>query len=69
MYKELAKFFAGVMTWETIGHIFFGFSGILPITILGITITPELNTIQIIIYALVSVLLIYSAWFKNRVSK
>lgn len=65
MYKEFAKFFAGVTAWEAIGHIFFGLSGILPITILGITLTPELNTFQIIVPALVSMVLIYFAWFKK----
>lgn len=65
MRKEIAKFFAGVMAWEAIGHIVFGLSGILPITLLGITITPKLNTIQIIIPALLSVLLAYFGWFKK----
>ena len=65
MYKELAKFFAGLTAWESIVHASFGLSGILPITLFGITITPELNTVQIIVPALVSAYLVYFGWFKN----
>jgi len=66
MFKELAKFFAGVTAWEAIAHALLGVSGVLPITLWGITITPKLNTIQIIIPALVSAILIYYGWFKNH---
>lgn len=42
------------MAWEAIGHIVLAVSGLLPVTILGITITPTLNTIPIIISTLLS---------------
>ncbi len=65
MYKELAKFFAGLTAWEAIVHASFGLSGVLPITLFGITITPVLNTVQTIIPALLSAFLIYYGWFKK----
>lgn len=65
MCKELAKFFAGLTAWESIVHASFALSGILPITLFGITITPELNTLQIIVPALVSAYLVYFGWFKK----
>lgn len=65
MNKELAKFFAGLTAWESIVHASFGLSGILPITLFGITINPGLNTIQIIVPALVSIYLIYFGWIKK----
>lgn len=63
--KELAKFFAGVTAWEAIVHAKFGLSGILPITLFGITITPGLNTIQTVVPALVSASLVYFGWFRK----
>ena len=65
MYKELAKFFAGLTAWEAIVHASLGLSGVLPITLFSITVTPGLNTIQIIIPALVSAFLVYFGWFKK----
>jgi len=62
MVKELCKFFAGVTAWEAIVHASLGLSGVLPISLFGITITPFLNTIQIIVPALISCLLIYLGW-------
>jgi hypothetical protein len=66
MFKELAKFFSGVIAWEAIAHILLGVSEVLAITLWGITITPKFNTIQIIIPALVSAILTYYGWFKNH---
>jgi len=65
MIKELAKFFAGLTAWEAIVHASFGLSGILPITLFGITLNPGLNTVQIIVPALMSIYLIYFGWFKK----
>lgn len=65
MNRELAKFFAGVTAWEAIVHAAFGLSGILPISLFGIVITPGLNTIQTIVPALVSAYLVYFGWFRK----
>ena len=62
MVKELCKFFVGVTAWEAVVHASLGLSGVLPISLFGITITPFLNTIQIIVPALISCLLIYLGW-------
>lgn len=65
MYKELAKFFAGVTAWESIVHASFALSGILPFKLFGIPITRRLNRVQIILPALTSACLIYVGWFKE----
>lgn len=62
MFKELCKFFAGVTAWEAVVHASLGLSGVLPINLFGIQITPFLNTIQIIGPALMTCLLIYLGW-------
>lgn len=64
-WKEVAKFFSGLTAWEAIVHASLGLSGLLPITLFGITITPTINTIQIIIPATASVVLGYYAWIKK----
>ncbi|MCC7302814.1 MAG: hypothetical protein IT233_09240 [Bacteroidia bacterium] len=66
MKKEIAKFLCGLTAWESIVHLSFGLSGNLPFTIFGITLTPAINTMQIIIPAIISFLLGYYAWRKNR---
>lgn len=65
--KELAKFGSGVAAWEAVVHIAFAFNG-LPIEILGITITPTINTVQIIVPAIVGILLAYYGWRKPTVT-
>lgn len=69
MLKELFKFFAGVTAWEAVVHASLGLSGALPIKLFGITITPFLNTVQIIVPALMSCLLIYLGWLRKPVPK
>lgn len=64
-WKEIAKFTAGLTAWEAVVHASLGLSGVLPITLFGITITPTINTIQIIIPAIVSIMLAYYAWIKK----
>lgn len=66
MKKEVAKFFCGLTAWEAVVHLSLGLSGNLPLAIFGITITPTINTVQIIIPAVISVLLGYYAWGKSR---
>lgn len=65
MYKELAKFCAGVTAWESIVHASFALSGILPFKLFGIPITRKLNRVQIILPALTSACLIYVGWFRK----
>ncbi|MDD5503565.1 MAG: hypothetical protein PHH26_08940 [Candidatus Thermoplasmatota archaeon] len=64
-WKEVAKFASGVTAWETIVHVSLGLSGILPIALFGITITPTINAIQTIAPGLVSVALAYYGWKKK----
>ena len=64
-FKEVAKFAAGVTAWESLVHLSLQFAGVLPITLFGITITPEVNTIQIVLPAVVSMILAYYAWIKK----
>ncbi|MFH0949134.1 MAG: hypothetical protein V1802_01455 [Candidatus Aenigmatarchaeota archaeon] len=64
-WKEVAKFASGLTAWEAIAHASLGLNGVLPLTLFGITITPTINTVQIIIPAVVSITLAYYAWFKK----
>ena len=64
-WKEVAKFGSGVTAWETIVHASLGVSGALPITLFGITITPTINTVQIMVPAISSIVLAYYAWIKK----
>ena len=64
-FKEVAKFFSGVTAWEAIAHAFLALSDVLPITIFGFTLTPAINTVQIIVPAVVSLTLAYYAWFRR----
>ncbi|HAU99092.1 MAG: hypothetical protein UX85_C0009G0018 [Candidatus Beckwithbacteria bacterium GW2011_GWB1_47_15] len=63
--KEIAKFFSGLTAWEAVVHLALGLSGVLPLTLFGFTLTPTINTVQIIIPATVSILLGYYAWSKK----
>ena len=65
MIKEAAKFFAGVTAWEAITHASFAASGVLPIKLFGITLTPKLNSVQIVVPAVTSAALIYIGWFRT----
>lgn len=64
--KELAKFFSGVAAMQVIIHWAIGFSGELPLTLAGVTYTPELNTAAMIAWPIVTILLIYYAWVRWR---
>ncbi len=63
-WREVAKFASGLTAWEAVVHASLGLSGVLPITLFGIVITPAINTVQIVIPAIVSVALAYYAWFR-----
>lgn len=60
--KEISKFAAGAAAWEAIGHLFLAFSGLLPLTVFGITLTAMFNAVWVVIIASVSMLLIWYAW-------
>lgn len=65
--KELAKFVSGLLAWEAVVHLAFAFSNVLPITWFGsITLTPAINTVQIVVPAAISILLAYYAWGTNE---
>lgn len=63
--KEISKFATGVAAWESIVHLSFSLSSNIPLTFWGITITKEINTIQIIIPAICSAGLAYFAWLSK----
>lgn len=60
--KEVAKFFSGVAAMQVLIHWAFGLSDVLPLTLLGITYTPALNTAAMIVWPILTVLLVYYAW-------
>ncbi len=47
--REVAKFAAGAAFWEAAGHLMLAFSGLLPLTVWGITVSPTLNAVWIAI--------------------
>ena len=64
-WKEVAKFFSGVMAFNAIKHLVFALSGMIPMPWFGFTLTPTINTISIIISAIISFALAYYAWMKK----
>ena len=64
--KEVAKFFAGAAAWEAVAHVIVAFSGLLPLTIWGITLTHTFNTIWIVVVAAISILLAWYAWGRSE---
>ncbi|OGZ24344.1 MAG: hypothetical protein A2896_01785 [Candidatus Nealsonbacteria bacterium RIFCSPLOWO2_01_FULL_43_32] len=65
--KEILKFVAGLAAWEAVVHFALESSGVLPITWFGLfTLTPAINTIQIIVPAIISVICVYYAWVKKN---
>ena len=65
MFREVAKFFAGVTAWEALTHAAFAASGVLPFKLCGVTLTPKLNMAQIVIPAMTSAALIYIGWIRT----
>ena len=66
--REIALFFAGVAAWESFTHIVLYLLGSVPFRINGWTINLSLNTVQIVVPAIVSILLLrYASWLRiNR---
>ena len=63
MIKELAKFFAGVTAWEAVVHASLAMSGVLPIKLCGVALTPRLNAVQVALPSLACAGLVYLGWF------
>lgn len=64
-WKEVAKFLAGVAANQTLTHGAFALMGDLPLKILGVTYTRELNTIAVIFWLIALVMLVYYAWIRK----
>lgn len=64
--REVAKFFAGATAWEAVGHLMLAFSGLLPLTVWGVTVTATFNTIWILVVAAASILLAWYAWGRSE---
>ncbi len=60
--KEVAKFAAGAAAWEAFGHLLLAFTGLLPLTVWGITLTATFNAVWVAVIAGVSILLAWYAW-------
>jgi hypothetical protein len=63
--KDLAKFFSGVAVAKVGCHAALAASNILPITLLGCTISSNCNFWMLVIWAVIAVFLIHYAWFKK----
>ncbi len=63
--RELAKFFSGVAVAKVGFHGVLAASNVLPITLLGFTISTDYNFWMLIIWAAIAVFLIHYAWFKK----
>lgn len=66
MKKEIAKFLCGLTAWEAVSHLSLWLSDELPINLYGFRINQTMNTIEIIVFAIVSCLLGYYAWKKKN---
>ncbi len=54
-------FLAGALAFHTLGHIMLAFTNMLPMQVFGMTFTGNLNTITIIVSALLTGLCLYRA--------
>jgi hypothetical protein len=63
--RELAKFFSGVAVAKVGFHGILAASNVLPITLLGFTVTANCNFWALIIWAAAATFLIHYAWFKK----
>lgn len=64
-WKEVAKFCSGVAANQTLTHGAFALSGDLPVRILGIVYSREFNTLAMVFWLIVLVVLVYSAWVRK----
>lgn len=57
----LLVFLAGAAAFHAVSHVFLAFSSLLPLTVWGITVTPNLNYLIIAGSVALSALLLYLA--------
>jgi len=63
--KEVMKFLAGLSAGAALAHFVFGRTGVLPLKVLGFTLTPSLNGLLVCMGATLSMHLAYYAWRKH----
>ncbi|WP_395442843.1 hypothetical protein [Caulobacter sp. UC70_42] len=64
--KEFAKFLSGMAVMQVLTHGALALSGDLPLTMLGITYTPQLNAMAVVVWSIIAILLTYYAWGRRR---
>ncbi len=64
--KEIVKFLSGFAAHELLSHALLSGSGLLPLTIFGITFTADYNAGIIIMWAIVTFALVYYGWFRKK---
>jgi hypothetical protein len=62
--KEVAKFIAGFAANQVLTHGAFALSGV-QFTVFRMTYTPRLNMIAVVVWAVVTIVLVYYAWVKK----
>lgn len=62
--RDIIFFLAGAEAFHTVSHIAMNYLGILPIKCCGITWTKRLNTLSIIINALITIALLW--WAQSK---
>ncbi len=62
---DLAKFFSGFAVAKIIFHAVLARSDVLPLTLVGFTLTPQYNFGIIILWVAVATFLVHYAWFKK----
>lgn len=67
--KEFMKFLSGVAAMETVVHWALLFSGVLPLKLLGFTLTPLMNAGAMVFWPVATWLLVCYAWFVNPAAK
>lgn len=64
--KEVAKFLSGIAVMQVVMHGALALSGDRPLTMLGITYTPQLNFVAVGAWSIIAILLVYYAWGRRR---
>lgn len=59
--KDFLYFLAGAVAMHTVSHLAAGYAGILPMTVWGINVTPQLNSIITAVSAALTLGLLYFA--------
>lgn len=65
MSKEISKFLAGFVFSGLFGHIWLAYSGLLPMKLWIIKIDFTLNNIAIAFHIILTISLVYYAWFRK----